>query len=99
VHVYAAEFGWSDLGTWGALYDINPKDENQNSIVGKRVKTYDTHGCIVNMNQYKVAVLQGVEDLIIVDTEDVLLICKRSEEQQIRQYATDVKLDFGEKYS
>ena len=99
VHVYAAEFGWSDLGTWGALYDVNPKDDNQNSIVGKRVKTYDSKGCIVNAKPYKVTVLQGLEDFIIVDTDDVLLICKQSVEQQIRQYANDVKLDFGEKYS
>ena len=99
VHVYAAEFGWSDLGTWGALYDINPKDDNQNSIVGRRVKTYDTQGCIVNVKPYKITVLQGLEDFIVVDTDDVLLICKRSEEQQIRQYANDVKLDWGEKYS
>jgi len=98
VHVYAAEFGWSDLGTWGALYDINPKDAHQNSIVGKRVKTYETKGCIVNVKPYKVTVLQGLEDFIVVDTDDVLLICKRSEEQQIRKYANDVKLDFGEKY-
>ncbi|MDR0207139.1 MAG: mannose-1-phosphate guanylyltransferase [Bacteroidales bacterium] len=98
VYVYAAEFGWSDLGTWGALYDINPKDENQNTIVGKRVNTYNTKRCIVNAKPYKVTVLQGMEDCIVVDTDDVLLICKRSEEQQIKQYANDVKLDFGEKY-
>ncbi|MCL1851352.1 MAG: sugar phosphate nucleotidyltransferase [Bacteroidetes bacterium] len=98
VHVYAAEFGWSDLGTWGALYDIKNKDDNKNAIVGKRVKTYDTKGCIVNVKPYKVTVLQGLEDFIVVDTDDVLLICKRSEEQQIRQYANDVKLCFGDKY-
>jgi mannose-1-phosphate guanylyltransferase len=98
VHVYAAEFGWSDLGTWGALYDINPKDDNLNSIVGQRIKTYNTQKCIVNIKSYKVAVLQGLENYIVVDTDDVLLICKRSEEQLIRQYANDVKLDFGDKY-
>jgi len=99
VHVFAAEFGWSDLGTWGALYDINPKDDNQNSIVGSKVKQYDTKRCIVNAKPNKVTVLQGLEDFIVVDTDDVLLICKRSEEQQIRQYANDVKLEFGDKYS
>ena len=98
VHVYAAEFGWSDLGTWGALYGINPKDDNLNSIVGQRVKTYDTQRCIVNAKRNKVTVLQGMEDFIVVDTDDVLLICKRSEEQQIRQYANDVKLDYGDRY-
>lgn len=98
VHVYAADFGWSDLGTWGALYDFRKKDENGNSIVGNRVKTYNTQNCIINAKPYKVVVAQGLEGFIVVDTDDVLLICKRDEEQQIRQYVNDVKIDFGDKY-
>jgi mannose-1-phosphate guanylyltransferase len=98
VHVYAAEFGWSDLGTWGALYELRNKDQNMNAVVGNRVKMYNTSNCIINMPNNKVAVIQGLEDYIIVDTEDVLLICKKEEEQQIKQYVTDVKIDFGDKY-
>jgi mannose-1-phosphate guanylyltransferase len=52
----------------------------------------------VNAKPYKVTVLQGLEDFIVVDTDDVLLICKRTEEQEIKQYASDVKLDYGDKY-
>lgn len=98
VHVFAAEFGWSDLGTWGALYELRKKDENLNTIVGNRVKTYNTKNCIVNMPNNKVAVIQGLEDYIIVDTDEVLLICKKEEEQQIKQYVTDVKIDFGDRF-
>ncbi len=98
VLVYAANFGWSDLGTWGALYEIREKDENQNSIVGKRVKMYDTNNCIINAKPYKVTVLQGLDGYIVVDTDEVLLVCKKEEEQQIRQYVNDVAIDFGDEY-
>ncbi len=98
VHVFAAEFGWSDLGTWGALHELTKKDEKNNAIVGNRVKTYNSNNCIINMPNNKVAVIQGLEGYIIVDTDEVLLICKKEEEQQIRQYVTDVKIDFGDRY-
>ena len=98
VHVFAAEFGWSDLGTWGALYDLREKDENQNTVVGNRIKTYNSKNCIINMQNNKVAVIQGLEDYIVVDTDEVLLICKKEEEQQIKQYVTDVKIDFGDRF-
>ena len=98
VRVFAADFGWSDLGTWGSLYDIRPKDENKNAIVGKRVKTYNTTNCIVNMPKDKIVVLQGLDNYIVVENDGVLLVCKKDEEQLIRQYVTDVQVDFGEKY-
>lgn len=98
VHVYAADFGWSDLGTWGSLYEFRKKDVDGNSIVGNRVKVYNSNNCIINTKPYKVVVAQGLEGYIVVDTDDVLLICKREEEQQIRQYVNDVKIDFGDRY-
>jgi len=98
VKVYAADFGWSDLGTWGSLFNLREKNEDNNAIVGKKVKTYNTHGCIVNMPKNKVVVIQGLEDYIVVENEDVLLICKKEDEQQIRQYVADVQVEFGNKY-
>ncbi|MDX9891570.1 MAG: mannose-1-phosphate guanylyltransferase [Bacteroidales bacterium] len=98
VHVFAAEFGWSDLGTWGALHEMRNKDDNQNSVVGNKIKMYNTKNCIINLPNNKVAVIQGLEDYIVVDTDEVLLICKKEEEQQIKQYVTDVKIDFGDRY-
>lgn len=98
VYVCAAEFGWSDLGTWGSLYEMRPKDENGNAVIGRQVKTYNTRNCIINMPKNKVAVIQGMEDYIIVDHDDELLICKKEDEQQIRQYVNDVQVDFGDKY-
>lgn len=98
VCVYAADFGWSDLGTWGALYEISDKDENKNVVTGNKVKTYNSNGCIINVPKNKAVVLQGMEDYIIVDNDNVLLICKKDNEQQIRQYVNDVQIDFGDKY-
>ena len=98
VKVYAADFGWSDLGTWSSLYDLRKKDEKLNSVVGNHVKIYDSSKCIVNMPRNKVVVIQGLEDYIVVDNNDMLLICKTSEEQQVRQYVTDIQVDFGKEF-
>lgn len=98
VHVYAADFGWSDLGTWGSLYEIRKKDTNQNVVSGNRVKVYDSNKCIINMPKNKIVVVQGLEDYIVVENDDMLLICKKSDEQQIRQYVAEVQVDFGNKF-
>ena len=98
VRVFAADFGWSDLGTWGSLYDIRSKDENKNAIAGNRVKTYNTSNCIVNIPKNKIVILEGLDDYIVVENDEILLICKKENEQLIRQYVTDVQVDFGERY-
>lgn len=98
VQVYAANFGWSDLGTWSSLYEMKHKDNGLNAVTGMRVKVYDSKRCIILMPKDKVAVIQGLEDYIVVENDNMLLICKKSDEQQIRQYVTDIQLDFGNKY-
>jgi len=98
VLVYAADFGWSDLGTWGSLHSICPKDEKGNTVVGKKTKIYNTTNCIINAPKNKVVVVQGLDNYIVVENDDVLLICSKDDEQQIRQYVNDVQMDFGEKY-
>ena len=67
-------------------------------MVGNHVKVYDSEKCIVNMPRNKVVVIQGLEDYIVVENNDMLLICKKSEEQQIRQYVTDIQVDFGKEF-
>ncbi len=98
VYVLASDFGWSDLGTWGSLYAIRQKDEHQNSIVGKNVMTYDTQNCIINVKGDKLVVLQGLDDYIVVEEDKVLLICKKQDEQNIRQFVTDVKTEKGDQF-
>ena len=98
VYVLAVDFGWSDLGTWGSLYENRLKDQKGNTVIGKNTLLYDTKNCIVNMPEEKVVVLQGLDDYIVVESENVLLVCKKSDEQQIRQFVNDVRMEKGEEF-
>lgn len=98
VYVLSSDFGWSDLGTWGSLYATRDKDENQNTIIGKNVMTYDTENCIVNVKGNRLVVLQGLDDYIVVDDNNILLVCKKADEQSIRQIVNDVKATKGDKF-
>ena len=98
VYVLAADFGWSDLGTWGSLYENRMKDDQGNTVVGKNVMLYDSTNCIVNMPKEKLVVLEGLNDYIVVESEQVLLVCRKKDEQQIRQFVNDVLLEKGEKF-
>ncbi len=102
VFVIPSDFGWSDLGTWTSLYEISDKDKKENVAKGKNILFYDTSGCMVNnagLTQGKIVVLNSVKDLIVIDTPDVLLICDKNKEQEVKEVATDIKIKFNEKYS
>ncbi|MFB0997151.1 MAG: mannose-1-phosphate guanylyltransferase, partial [Flavobacteriales bacterium] len=79
------------LGTWGALYGHIDKDENNNAIIGNKANLYDSKDCIVRLPKDKLAVIQGLEDYIVVEEKGVLLICKKAEEQRIKEFVTDLK--------
>jgi mannose-1-phosphate guanylyltransferase len=98
VFVLSAEFGWSDVGTWTSLYDNMKKDKNKNVIVGKNVLSYDNSNCVINVSKDKVIVVQGLNDYIVAENDNVLLICKKSDEPQIRQFVADVATQLGEEY-
>lgn len=98
VYVRASIFGWSDLGTWGSLYTHIPKDDCENALVGKNIITYDCNNCIVQVPKEKLIVLQGLQDYIVVESEGILMICKKQDEQQIRNFVNDVKVKKGEKF-
>lgn len=92
VYVLTADFGWSDLGTWGSLYENHPLDKDGNAVSGKKIFLYETEGCIVNLPEEKITVIQGLKDYIIVESHKTLLICRKNDEQQIRQFVADVML-------
>jgi mannose-1-phosphate guanylyltransferase len=98
VYVICCDFGWSDLGTWGSLYDHISHDEYANAISGNRVQTYKTKNCIVSVPEDKLVVIQGLENYIIAESDNVLMICKKEEEQEIRTIVNDVALKQGEKF-
>lgn len=96
VFVLISDFGWSDLGTWGSLYEQLDKDESQNSVTGKNVFLYESSGTIVNAQDDMLVVLQGLEDYIVVQNSNILMVCKRRDEQKIKQYVTDIRTVIGE---
>ena len=99
VHVFAADFGWSDLGPWGSLYTIIDKDDVGNAVVyPNNVMMYDSANCMINTKPEKLIVVEGLHDFIVVDTDEVLMICHKNKEQQIKEIVADVKSKKGEKY-
>ena len=84
IFVCPADFGWSDLGTWGSLLVQTPKDLCGNGVIGNNISLYDSHNCIVHTIGKKKVVVQGLDGYIIAEEDDRLLICKLSEEQRIK---------------
>jgi mannose-1-phosphate guanylyltransferase len=99
VNVVLSDFGWSDLGTWGSLHTHLAHDSHQNGVVGQNVMLYNCADNVVNMPNNKLAVLHGLNGYIIVDTEDILLVCKKQDEQKIKQFVNDIKLQKGEAWT
>jgi mannose-1-phosphate guanylyltransferase len=98
VYVLSADIGWTDLGTWGSQYENSIKDDDGNAVVGNNVMLYDSHDNIINVPKNKLVVLQGLDDYIVVESDNILLICRKHDEQQIRQFVSDVKKDKGDKF-
>jgi mannose-1-phosphate guanylyltransferase len=98
VFVLCADFGWSDLGTWGSLWDNSHKDEKMNAANGEHVKIYNSQNCIVNVDPKKLVVISGVSDLIVAESDNTILICNKNDEQQIRQIVNDIRLSKGDDY-
>lgn len=95
VSVILADLGWSDLGTWGSLYTHIKHDEFKNAIVGKHVYTYDANDNMIKVADDKLVVIQGLNDFIVVENNNTLLICKKRDEQKIKQFVTDIKSKKG----
>ena len=98
VYVISADIGWSDLGTWGSIYTHLDHDKENNAVIGKNVMLYDSEDCIVSVPKEKLVVLQGLKDYIVVESNNTLLVCKKKEEQKIKQFVTDIKMNKGEQY-
>jgi len=98
VYVIPSAFGWSDLGTWNSAYENLEKDAQENAIAGKKVMIIDAKRCMVHAEPKKLLVLQGLSDFIVVDTPDVLLICKKDKEQDIKEYVAEVRRNMGDQY-
>lgn len=98
VFVVTSDFGWSDLGTWGSLYTHLPHDDTGNAVVGQQVRLYDCARNVVHVQDDRLVVLQGLEDHIVVSTNDALLVVRKHDEQKIKQFVNDATAEWGAKY-
>ncbi|MDD5861566.1 MAG: mannose-1-phosphate guanylyltransferase [Prevotella sp.] len=86
IFVCPSDFGWSDLGTWGSLLNQVHKDLYGNALIGQNIQVYDTRNTIIHTTQEKLVVVEGLDGYIVAEKDGVLLICKLSEEQRIKQF-------------
>ncbi len=98
VFVIPASFGWSDLGTWKSAYETIEKDYLGNAVAGNNVMVIDATNNMIHADNKKLVVLQGLDEFVVVDTKDVLLICKKEKEQEIKEYVAEIKRNKGDKY-
>jgi len=99
VYVIPANFGWSDLGNWSSLWEKHDKDYYGNAASGKNIMVYDSENCMVRVKGNKLVIIQGLCDYCIIDTDDVLLICRLEDEQKIREINKEVIEKFGKRFS
>lgn len=98
VYVLCSDFGWTDLGTWGSLYEMSPKDENANVTLKCDSMIYNSKNNIIALPENRLAVIQDLDGYIVAESDNVLLICKLKDEQNIRQYVNDATVNFDEKF-
>ena len=87
IFVFPADFGWSDLGTWGSLHEQTPRDPNNNAVIGNNISLFETRNCIIHTTEERRVVVQGLDGYIIAEKDDTLLICRLDEEQRIKQFS------------
>lgn len=91
ISVVLADFDWSDLGTWSSLTDHLNKDSQNNAIVGANVFTFNTNNCLVHVPSDKLVVLDGLEDSIVVESNNMLLVIKKENEQELKKYLKEIE--------
>ncbi|MCO5237756.1 MAG: sugar phosphate nucleotidyltransferase [Chitinophagaceae bacterium] len=98
VYLIPSSFGWSDLGTWNSAYEVMEKDKDGNAVSAPQIMLMGASKNMISIKNEKLVVLQGLENYIVIDTDDVLLICPRDKEQDIKEYVAQIKLAKGDKY-
>ena len=98
VDVMLCHFGWEDLGTWGAVHGALPKSDMGNVVMDSKSLLYDCKDCIIKLPEGHVAVVQGLEDYVVVEEGNVLVICKKGDQKNIRKFVNDAQLNLGEEY-
>ena len=92
VSVLLCDIGWSDLGTWKSLYDIKDKN-NQGNVLEGNIKTYDTEDCIIKTPKHRLVIAEGLKGFIVAEHDNVLLICRKDQEQKVKEFVEELKLN------
>ena len=95
IYVFPAAFGWSDLGTWGSLYEQLPKGDGRNAVVGGKVCMVESEGCVVHVSADKKILIQGLKDYIVAEQDNVILICRKADEQRIKDFQPNFDKHFS----
>lgn len=98
VFVMPSSFGWSDLGTWQSAYENSKKDYLGNAVQGENVVVFDASECIIDTPSEKLVVVQGLEQYMIIDTGEILLICDRNKEQEVKNYVAEIRRLKGDRF-
>jgi len=88
VKVVLADIGWSDLGTWKSLYEVQEKDKQQN-VIDANALVYNTNNTIIKASNDKLIVVNGLNDFIVVENDNVIMICPKEKEQDVKQFVED----------
>ena len=89
IFVFPANFGWSDVGTWGSLHTLAEADSAGNNVIGQNVRLYETRNCVIHTTQERRVVVQGLDGYIVAEKDNTLLICKLAEEQRIKEFSAE----------
>lgn len=89
IFVFPADFGWSDVGTWGSLHTLAECDANGNNAIGDNIKFYESRNCVVHTTEEKRVIIQGLDGYIVAEKDNTLLICKLEEEQRIKEFSAE----------
>lgn len=98
VYVQKVDFGWSDLGTWGSIFDNSPKNKDGNVTPNTRVLAFESNNNVIAAQSDKLVVVSGLNGYIVADTPNALLIVPKNDEQKIKNYVNEAKTHFGDKY-
>jgi mannose-1-phosphate guanylyltransferase len=98
VYVLLGDFGWADLGTWDTVYEASPKDKDGNVVMDSQTMMYRCKNNIVKLPRGKLGVFQDMDGYMVIDTNDVLMISKKEDDQSVRNFVTDTQLKLGDKY-
>src|SRR6188768_263109 len=90
VYVWPSEFSWSDLGSWGSLYDLSPKDSN-NNVISSDALVYDTRNTIIKGQGDKLIVVQGLNGYLVGAFDNVVIVCEKDKEELFRRFVSDLK--------